>query len=1074
MTYREHQSIAPVLMSGLVLLWCSVLFGAGIRSGDKVVTIEEAPVRAGENTLATVRIGEMMVATAVQDDWVGVTLERRGKSVQGWLDQRHLVCLPPDPEQMVGVPAPSQIEEESAWRKLVKSETRDAEGCLRFIGTYPRGRFARQASWLLIASYDPFRYLFLPGLDKYRYPSSPAFAVSAPRAVALPSLIQECKTALGHPHPEIRYRAVCLLRQMGGVRWLLDSGENKVAAIKDRLVSGLIARLRQGHKGAIFELAALEDPKAADPLADVLKSQQPFVREVRAAESTFAHVLRSDDEVCAEVRALAAEALGYMPRLGVRFSDSQARTDDPESSILIAALNDKHGDVRAAAARALGMRAEKRAVKPLVAALEREDIAKALAEPFRGAAESVLRALGTIGDKRAVGPLVEFLIRCSSDNRIRTERNYDGLVEVLQETLCLLKGPELTDALCRAAEHDDGSVRYSALRVMRLAPDPRMTESLVGTLKKKKRYVKNYGALAAVAPMSLDTLEVSIGLDVLAGTGPREGNRVTDAILDILRDDDYRGIWHPAESALAATAGRDAVESLEAALLDSREQVRRASARSLASVANYSDVRRLVPLLKDQANSVREAAAGALGTIGSAQGVDALVQALRDKDESVRNTVVPALARIESRDTVDPLIAALQDESRLVRSGAIEALEHVRDGRAIEPLLETLARENRDARKNVSDLRRRGSDHRGMCWSIARAIARISSTGPDRPLAALLRDDDRDVREGAARAIEALDCPGYTSELVTLLEDSHAGVRGAAAAALAGAENRTCVISLMHALEDTHENVREAAARSLGRIGDGRAADALIAVLHRKDAPQPTHSGGLQGIETHGDRCAAAEALGKLRDARAVNALGQNLGRTGLDAAKACARALAQIGGDQVTLALQAALTDKNRQKRRLAAEALGCLGDKAAIPHLVLALSDSGEGASAAVALLALGWRPKTDGDVVRLLIAERRKDMLLAIWPDTKKVLLVDARSQDVACARNAACALISLGQQEVLPQLVEMLGQRRSVDLAEIYLNCGRRELEEAAQEWCTIHGYSIQKRLDFEGSTRWGSM
>jgi HEAT repeat protein len=1072
MAYREHPSIAAILMPGLVLLLCSVLFGAGIRSGDKVVTIEEAPVRAGENTLATARIGEIMVATAVQDDWVGVTLERRGKSVQGWLDQRHLVCVPPDPEQMVGVRAPSQIEEEPAWRELAKSETRDAAGCLRFIGTYPNGRFVRQASWLLIALYDPFS--FLPGLDRYRYPSAPDFAASAPRAVALPSLIQECRTALDHPHPEIRYRAVCLLHQMGGGRWLLDSGENKVAAIKDRLVSGLIARLRQGHKGAIFELAALEDPRAADPLADVLKSQQPFVREVRAAESTFAHVVRSDDEVCAEVRALAAEALGYMPRPRVRLSDSEAPTDNRETSILIAALNDKHGVVRAAAARALGMRAEKRAVMPLVAALEREDIAKALAEPFRGAAESVLRALGTIGDKRAVGPLVEFLIRCSSDNKIRTERNYDGLVEVLQETLCLLKGPELTDALCRAAEHDDGSVRYSALRVMRLAPDPRMTESLVGTLKKKKRYVKNYGALAAVAPMSLDTLEVSIGLDVLAGTGPREGNRVTNAILDILRDDDYRGIWHPAESALAATAGRDAVESLEAALLDSREQVRRVSARSLASVANYSDVRRLVPLLKDQANSVREAAAGALGTIGSAQGVDALVQALRDKDESVRNTVVRALARIESGDTVDPLIAALRDESWLVRGAAIEALEHVGDKRAIEPLLETLAREKRDAGTDVRVSRRLGSgpDYRGRYWSIAHAIARVSNTGSKRPLGALLRDDNRDVREAAARTIEAFHCPGYTSELVTLLEDSDASVRGAAAAALAGAENRTCVVPLMHALEDTHKSVREVAARSLGCIGDGRAADALIAVLQRKDTPQPTRSGGLQGIELHEDRCAAAKALGKLRDTRAVDTLTAELANQW--GGTAAARALARIGGDQARLALQAALTDKNPQKRRLAAEAIGCLGDKVAIPHLVLALSDTREGASAVAALLALGWSPKTDGDVVRILIAERRKEMLLAIWPDTKKVLRVDARSQDVACARNAACALISLGQREVLPDLIEVLGQHRSVELAEIYLNCGRQELEEAAREWCTIHGYSIQKRLDFEGSARWGSM
>jgi hypothetical protein len=64
---------------------------AAIYPGDTVrVTTGPAPLKVGDNTLATVETGTELRAIAVQGAWVKVTVEKDGLKNTGWINERHL------------------------------------------------------------------------------------------------------------------------------------------------------------------------------------------------------------------------------------------------------------------------------------------------------------------------------------------------------------------------------------------------------------------------------------------------------------------------------------------------------------------------------------------------------------------------------------------------------------------------------------------------------------------------------------------------------------------------------------------------------------------------------------------------------------------------------------------------------------------------------------------------------------------------------------------------------------------------------------------------------------------------
>jgi hypothetical protein len=167
--------------------------------------------------------------------------------------------------------------------------------------------------------------------------------------------------------------------------------------------------------------------------------------------------------------------------------------------------------------------------------------------------------------------------------------------------------------------------------------------------------------------------------------------------------------------------------------------------------------------------------------------------------------------------------------------------------------------------------------------------------------------------------------------------------------------------------------------------------------------------------------------------------------------------ALVKIG-ERAVEPLIAALKDRDWKVRHNAAEALGNIGDKRAVTALLSYLKDWHISKSVASALANIGWAPSSIEDEIHFMVA-KRDNTLLNIWVKTKQVLLKDVESNIYSDIENALYAFISLGNKEIIPELIASLNGNGNKTMAEAYLNCGNDELRDAAVAWARNHGYSI---------------
>ncbi len=155
-----------------------------------------------------------------------------------------------------------------------------------------------------------------------------------------------------------------------------------------------------------------------------------------------------------------------------------------------------------------------------------------------------------------------------------------------------------------------------------------------------------------------------------------------------------------------------------------------------------------------------------------------------------------------------------------------------------------------------------------------------------------------------------------------------ADYRANAALHLGILKDRGSVDVLISALSDTGLHVRDYAVESLGKIGDKRAAVPLMTILENKGGDQHT-------------RREAAKALGGIQDRQPVQLLIVSLNDPSPDVRCASAEALGRIGDVAAIDPLVKITQQRHREKwsvRRCAVEALGAFKD----PRSVRALNDT------------------------------------------------------------------------------------------------------------------------------------
>lgn len=322
----------------------------------------------------------------------------------------------------------------------------------------------------------------------------------------------------------------------------------------------------------------------------------------------------------------------------------------------------------------------------------------------------------------------------------------------------------------------------------------------------------------------------------------------------------------------------------------------------------------LIPGLKDPDVKVYISVLRALEEMGGCA-VQSLVAELESSDINLRNHIVSILSRIQDPALFEPLIRTLKDESPEIRWKSAKALGKLGDKRAVEPLLEALE-------DNTIEVRIKSARSLGQLAD-PRAVEKLAKVAQD-------GKEDSAVRKEAIIALGKIGGDEAVNVLINLLEKSKETI-------------------------DFPDDLRSALIKALGYSQDVKAIPILIE-LWRRGPYSDAICFALAKIGTPVvqtilplftdkafpayRRAGLAKALGKIGDKRAVESLVASLGEEDFSLRRAVIWALFKLGEASVP-ALLSALNSDNLRVKADAVEVLGYIKSESAIEPLSVLLYD-------------------------------------------------------------------------------------------------------------------------------------
>jgi len=315
-----------------------------------------------------------------------------------------------------------------------------------------------------------------------------------------------------------------------------------------------------------------------------------------------------------------------------------------------------------------------------------------------------------------------------------------------------------------------------------------------------------------------------------------------------------------------------ALPALRKALQDSSPLVRSAAAKALGDIRSNDDLALLVAALEDPDRSVALSAAKAIEQIPNDSAVAALTRIYGDEKNSpeLRQQALSTLETIGSPDSIAIFLEDLRsggNQPSLPAAWALQrALQKRPDPTAFEPIRKALEQAQPPWPREVLVVVL-GATRNPLAFDVL--VPLLESQNPIlRPKAAdslgllgdrraipilsgLLKDPDYQVRESAAFALTRFADFPASPELVAALHDTDTTVQLHASRALLQSHDQKAIDALIAAMPNLN------AIYTLGESHDSRAVPALIKLL-QNPANETTA------------RAAAAASLGKLGDLRAV------------------------------------------------------------------------------------------------------------------------------------------------------------------------------------------------------------
>ncbi len=517
---------------------------------------------------------------------------------------------------------------------------------------------------------------------------------------------------------------------------------------------------------------------------------------------------------------------------------------------IVPLLDDADDNVRAQAARALGLMGERRAVKRLIELLK--DSNKWVRQQAAG-------ALGDLRETGAAGPLIEVL---ETDNDYMTRSH-------AAEALGELREKSAIPALAEALGHGHYQVRNEVAEALREIGEDSY-EHVVKVLKTGNDDGRWYAAL------------------ILAGL---KGKSAVKPLCEALKDK-YPLVREAAAKSLGSLGFTEAVGPLISLLADDNYNVRGATAEALGKLRDEKAVPALAGVLENKLEKwhVRVDAAVALGEIGDGSAVPSLIRALKCEHSNIRGCAAKALGEIGDASAAKALIDALETTPHT----AAIALGQLREESATVRLIELWKKgyigpeepkgscafmEMPQARldaayalfkitgdrkylKNLVDALKSNEWYEHRCAAELLGMLRQKSTAG--PLVMRFKE-----RAKTTSDVELQDMPSYwealanmgelaVEPLMSLLDDKNELVRFRTVGVLSSICDKRAVEPLIERLSDESEHVRRQAADALGDLGDCRAVEPLVRIIE----------GGGRGM-----LYASAISLGKLGDKRAVGPL---------------------------------------------------------------------------------------------------------------------------------------------------------------------------------------------------------
>jgi flagellar biosynthesis/type III secretory pathway chaperone len=144
------------------------------------------------------------------------------------------------------------------------------------------------------------------------------------------------------------------------------------------------------------------------------------------------------------------------------------------------------------------------------------------------------------------------------------------------------------------------------------------------------------------------------------------------------------------------------------------------------------------------------------------------------------------------------------------------------------------------------------------------------------------------------------------------------------------------------------------------------------------------------------------------------------------------------------------------------------------AVPALKVTLTQWYIARHTANILETLGWEPRTPEEEIHYLVARRANNDLQALWSETKRILMKDITSKDNDKISNALYAFIGIGKEEVISDLLRLLENYGTLQIAEAYLNSGNKRLIKGAVSWSQDRGLEVQKYSEGNSPVQWGQL